>query len=67
MRKVLNVAFPVNNVPESLTTGWMVTRQNGTELWYYGIYETEERALKVAHDLGNGLVSYWEGRDEEWE
>jgi hypothetical protein len=34
----------------------MVTRVVDSELWYYGMYATWERAEEVAKELGNGVV-----------
>ena len=34
----------------------MVARFVDTELWYYGLYDTWERAKEVAKELGNGVV-----------
>lgn len=34
----------------------MVARLVDSELWYYGLYATWERAKEVAKELGNGVV-----------
>lgn len=34
----------------------MVARLVDNELWYYGLYDTWERAKEVAKELGNGVV-----------
>jgi len=34
----------------------MVARLVDTELWYYGLYDTWDRAEEVAKELGNGVV-----------
>lgn len=34
----------------------MVARLVDSELWYYGMYATWERAEEVAKELGNGIV-----------
>lgn len=34
----------------------MVARLVDAELWYYGVYDTWERAEEVAKELGNGVV-----------
>lgn len=34
----------------------MVARLVDSELWYYGMYATWERAKEVAKELGNGVV-----------
>ena len=45
------------NTPSyELKGGWTVARNCDAELWYYGCYDTEERAKEVAMELGNGVV-----------
>ena len=39
-----------------VTEGFIVARLVDGELWYYGVYETQERAEEVAQALGNGVV-----------
>ena len=39
-----------------VTYGFIVARLVDGELWYYGVYETQERAEEVAQTLGNGFV-----------
>ena len=34
----------------------MVARLVDNELWYYGLYDTWDRAEKVAKELGNGVA-----------
>lgn len=50
----------IRNVPESIINGkragFVCARVSQTELWYYGCYETYERASEVALELGNGIV-----------
>lgn len=50
----------MKNVPESVLNGsrkgFVVARVDLTNLWYYGCYETYDRALTVASELGNGVV-----------
>ena len=38
------------------TIGFIVARLVDCDLWYYGVYETQERAEEVAEALGNGVV-----------
>lgn len=45
---------PVNVIRSEETV--MVARLVDSELWYYGLYATWERAKKVAKELGNGVV-----------
>lgn len=47
----------VNNTPDKLREdGFMVVRYCENGLWYYGTYETKERAEEVAEEIGNGFV-----------
>lgn len=50
----------INNLPREDLYGFMVARlchsESKPELWYYGTYESEERANEVAMELGNGVV-----------
>jgi len=49
----------VKNCPLSITANKnmvMVARLVDSELWYYGMYETWERAEEVAKELGNGVA-----------
>lgn len=50
----------IRNVPESLINGsregFVVARVDETVMWYYGCYETYERASQVALELNNGIV-----------
>ena len=51
----INAIVKVNNLPEVEEIGFMVVRQDDGELWYYGTFDTEERAKEVAIEIGNGL------------
>ena len=49
----------VKNCPVSIIgseSTVMVARLVDGELWYYGLYDTWERAEEVAKELGNGVV-----------
>ena len=49
----------VKNCPVSIIgsdSTVMVARLVDNELWYYGLYNTWERAEEVAKELGNGVV-----------
>ena len=49
----------VKNCPSNIIeieAKFMVARLVDTDLWFYGLYDTKERALEVASKLGNGLV-----------
>jgi len=50
----------VRNIPEDVATGkrqgYIVARVDRGVMWYYGCYETDERAATVADELGNGAV-----------
>ena len=64
----LKVRAFVKNCPVSIIETEdkvMVARLVDSELWYYGIYATWERAEEVAKDLGNGVVLEVEdGKDD---
>ena len=52
------MTYTVNilNLPKTPREGYVVARVDDTELWYYGTYETQERAVEVAKYLGNGII-----------
>ena len=55
----LKVRTFVKNCPVSIIENEdkvMVARLVDSELWYYGMYATWERAKEVAKELGNGVV-----------
>lgn len=55
----LRVNLFVKNCPSSIIENEdtvIVARLVGSELWYYGMYATWERAEEVAEKLGNGVV-----------
>ena len=55
----LTVRTFVKNCPVSIIENEdkvMVARLVDSELWYYGMYATWERAKEVAQELGNGVV-----------
>jgi len=55
----LRVHLFVKNCPLSIIRSEstvMVARLVDAELWYYGLYDTWERAEEVAKELGNGVV-----------
>ena len=55
----LTVRTFVKNCPVSIIENEdkvMVARLVDSELWYYGMYDTWERAKEVAKELGNGVV-----------
>jgi hypothetical protein len=54
--KKIIATVKINNLPDYDDAGFMVVRQDDGELWYYGTYETEERAKEVAIEIGNGAV-----------
>lgn len=58
-RGFLAVRTFVNNCPFSIIRTEdrvMVARLIDSELWFYGLYATWEKANQVAKDLGNGVV-----------
>jgi len=48
----------VNNVSQlsGYPNKFIVARLINGELWYFGVYETEERANEVRSELENGIV-----------
>lgn len=52
----MNYTVNILNLPKEPKEGYVVARVVDTELWYYGTYETEERAREVALELGNGII-----------
>ncbi len=58
----------VNNCPFSIIRSEdrvMVARLVDSELWFYGLYATWDRAEQVAKDLGNGVVLEVETEDQD--
>lgn len=53
----INAIVKVNNLPNVEEEGFMVVRRDeyDASLWYYGTYDTEDRAKEVAVEIGNGL------------
>lgn len=41
----------INNLPEN-HSAFIVARKSEGEYWYWGTYETEERAYEVAEEIG---------------
>lgn len=57
----IEVEVEILNMPETIEKpGFIVARLNNSNLWYYGCYLSEERAIEVAHILGNGVVLKYE-------
>lgn len=58
--KKLDCKITIHNVPESIVngsrTGFVCARVDLPKYWYYGCYDTFERATEVAMELGNGIV-----------
>jgi hypothetical protein len=46
----------INNLPLHDWDKYIVARVDGTELWYYGTYDNEYMAYRVADEIGNGIV-----------
>ena len=48
----------INNMPRTMNEKYIVARrdEHTARLWYYGNYDTEERALEVALEIRNGIV-----------
>lgn len=56
METIIGATLKINNMPNDTKDGFMVVRNCDAELWYYGLYDTEERALQAALEIGNGFV-----------
>lgn len=56
MDRIINAKVCVMNCTNELKTGFMVARLVNATLWYYGLYNTMERAAEVAVELGNGVI-----------
>ena len=59
METIIGVSIKVNNIPNNFdlgSVGFIVVRNCDTELWYYGFYESEERAKQAAIEIRNGVV-----------
>lgn len=56
MGSVIDAKIFVNNMPAHSVHGFMVARCVMGSLWYYGTYETAEKAKDVAYELENGVV-----------
>lgn len=51
-----NCKLRINNMPLHDLDKYVVARVDGTELWYYGTYDNEDMAYRVAEEIGNGIV-----------
>ena len=58
INEVIEVRVMIHNLPQTARPGYMVVRRDEytADLWYYGTFETEERAFEVAQELDNGIV-----------
>lgn len=56
--RVIDAKVSVLNCPKDLKmrTGYMVVRVVESLLWYYGLYDTIDRAASIAVEIGNGIV-----------
>lgn len=64
----LKVRTFVKNCPVSIIENEdkvMVARLVDSELWFYGLYATWDRAEEVAKELGNGVVLEVETEDTD--
>ena len=62
MNGKITVQVEVNNMPENVHGPWMVVRDcRDARFWYFGTYDTEEKAREVAEDIGNGIVLEYGG------
>lgn len=47
----------VNNLPDMIgKSGYMVVTNDHGDLWYYGLYETEERANQAVSEYDNKFI-----------
>lgn len=54
---VVDAKVAVRNLPDHpLGTGYLVVRNCDLVFWYYGFYDSYDRALNAAVEIGNGLV-----------
>jgi hypothetical protein len=45
------------NMPKEINGSHIVARRDDdASLWYYGVYDSKEKASEVAQELGNGIV-----------
>lgn len=65
MDRVIDTKVCVMNCPEKLRIGYMVARLVNATLWYYGLYDSMERAAEVAVELGNGVILGYIAKDGE--
>ena len=50
MRNTPTFDIPIN------VKGYIVARLDNGELWYYGLFESKEKAKTIARQIGNGVV-----------
>ena len=56
MEERIKADVVVRNLPSYELREFTVFRAIDAELWFYGSYETRERAREVALELGNGII-----------
>lgn len=56
INETITTELKVNNLPSYPLERYTVFRLVECGLWFYGTYETEDRADEVARELGNALV-----------
>ena len=57
MNKVIDAKVCIMNCPDKeFKTGYLVARLVESVLWYYGTYDTMDKAAEVAVEIGNGVV-----------
>lgn len=69
-KAILTAKVKVNNTPLSIIRSsgkFVVARDVNGALWYYGTYETEERANEVVEELGDGVILETAERTAHWE
>lgn len=64
----MDVHAEINNILEYAKekSGFIVARRaEDATLWFYGLYDTADRAQEVAIEIGNGVVLRKKGGNEE--
>jgi len=54
--KKIKTEVTLKNFPSYELEPYTVARADSAEFWFYGTYETIDRAIEVARSLGNGVV-----------
>lgn len=52
----VTATIDIQNMPRNINHNYLVVRQVDGGVWYYGQYDNEKLAKRVATELGNGFV-----------